>query len=217
MVLAGAGISAVAPSDVPSWWHFNETVLERIVALAREGFAFEAETGEALSALQLEDVGVTRFSDVVADCIAGEHWFRLLRHLDGTTPGPCHDALAEFASSGQLAAIITTNFDTLLEQAFTDAGVALSVVVPAGSALAPLDEDGPCQLVKIHGSAKDSESLVDLASQKLRGLPVVLQRWLGRAFAEHPVLVAGFSGADLALGEDYLGLGGASETTSESR
>jgi tetratricopeptide (TPR) repeat protein len=213
VVLAGAGISAITPSDVPSWWHFNTTVLERIVALAMQDLALAPETVETLHALTIDDVGVALFSELAADSIAGDGWFWLLRHLDGTVPAQCHDALAQLAADGRLAAIVTTNFDTLIEQAFADAGVPLDIHLPGAGPPAPLTGDGPCRLLKVHGSVGDAQSLVDLTSQKLRGLPQTTRRWLMEAFAEHPVLVAGFSGADLQLADDYLGLHAAAPHT----
>jgi hypothetical protein len=60
--------------------------------------------------------------------------------------------------------------------------------------------------VKVHGSVSDSTSMVDLASQKVRGLSADLRRWLSRTFSEHPLLVVGFSGADLEFHDDYFGL-----------
>jgi len=197
----------VSPSDLPSWWHFNEAVLDGVRSMARSSFELPDETIAELDRLTIEDIGVTRFSEIVSSCFAGSSWFDLLTHLDGTVPSPCHDALARLAEKGQLAAVVTTNFDTLIERAFSDRGVPLDVYVPFEGAppVADLDDASPCRLVKVHGSVTENSSLIDLARQKARGLPPLLRAWLSRVFAEHPVLVAGFSGADLDLGKDYFG------------
>lgn len=61
---------------------------------------------------------------------------------------------------------------------------------------------GPA-VFKIHGSVTDSTTIVDTVSQKLRGLGVPVRGRLIELFQRHHVLVAGFSGADLAFGPDY--------------
>lgn len=207
VVFAGAGISAVPPSDLPSWWHFNEAVLDGVRASAKGGFDLPLDGVRELDELTVDDIGVTKFSEVVTDGFAGSSWFDLLSHLDGSLPSPCHDALAQLAERGLLAAIVTTNFDTLIERAFADRGIPLDVYIPfdGASPAADLGDVGSCLLVKVHGSVTEKSSLIDLARQKARGLPPLLRAWLSRTLAEHPVLVVGFSGADLELGEDYFG------------
>ncbi|HEV2890465.1 MAG TPA: SIR2 family protein [Frankiaceae bacterium] len=213
VVLAGAGVSAIPPSEVPSWWGFNNSVLEAMKARTRR-YVRNPGLAQQVASLGLDEIGVAVFSAEVADAFAGSSWFDALGCLDGDTPSPCHDALATLAGRGELAAIVTTNFDTLIEQAFQDAGVPLDVYMPGGSlppwSLAP---DDPCILIKVHGSVtRTSSSLVDLATQKRRGLPPNVQAWLARLFASHRVLVAGFSGADLDLSDDYFGVWRAAPT-----
>jgi hypothetical protein len=219
VVLAGAGISAVAPSDLPSWWHFNEAVLEGIRDRFLDGFPqSDADVQTGLERLELNAVGVARFSQIVYDAFAGSSWFALLTKLEGSVPNQCHDALATLAAEGKLAAIVTTNFDSLIERAFGDLGVALEVKAAGGAWPIPdLSPDSACQLVKVHGSALQADSLVDLANQKTQGLPPMLRAWLSRLFSEYPLLVAGFSGADLEFGPDYLGLEEAAALTPSPR
>lgn len=214
VLLAGAGISSVAPSNLLSWWHFNEAVLRGIGRHAITSYSFDDDLVAAIRRLSLDAIGVTLFSQVVYSAFAGSSWFDLLPHLDGNVPNPCHDALATLAAHGRLAAVVTTNFDTLIEQSFYDLGLVLDVQVPSpATTLADIGRDDVPRLVKVHGSASEADSLVDLASQKARGVPPHVRTWLARAFAEHPVLVLGFSGADLELGDDYLGLEAAAPTT----
>lgn len=85
VVLCGAGISAPAPSSVPSWWGFNETVLDVIRTRYADSHPVESAAA-VLDGLRLEQLGVVSFSQVVTDAFAGSTWFRLLRCLDGTAP-----------------------------------------------------------------------------------------------------------------------------------
>jgi tetratricopeptide (TPR) repeat protein len=213
VVLAGAGISAPPPSDLPSWWGFNQAVLDGIRRQVLADDELEPGLQRAIDSIELDSIGVALFSQVVYSAFAGSSWFELVGHLDGTVPNQCHDALAGLAAAGRLAAIVTTNFDTLIERAFADRGVPLDVELPSAGTASEIGAGGVCTLIKVHGSANEAETLVDLANQKARGVPPTLRARLARAFAEHPVLVLGFSGADLGLGEDYIGLGAAAPHT----
>ena len=209
VVLAGAGISAVPPSDLPDWWQFNQAVLDGIRKHLFATNFVEQPLVSALERITLDDINVTLFSEVVHSAFAGAQWFDLVARLDGSVPSPCHDALAGLAAEGRLAAVVTTNFDTLIERAFEDRGIPVDVdIVTPDLHPVPLSGD-TCRLIKIHGSVSATSSLVDLAGQKARGVPHLVRAWLARLFTEHPLLVAGFSGRDLELGEDYLGLSAA--------
>src|SRR3954454_14641470 len=149
-ILAGAGISAPPPSDLPSWGGFNLAVLDGVRRQVTGSFELDPELRPAVDAIQLESIGVELFSQVVYSAFAGSSWFDLVQHLDGNVPNQCHDALAELARAGRLAAIVSTNFDTLIERAFADRGVPLVVEFPGGT---PPGEVGPgstCKLIKVH-------------------------------------------------------------------
>lgn len=57
----------------------------------------------------------------------GPDYFRVWQSIETDISGPVHIGIAELASKGRLAAIITTNFDRLLEIALQDRGVAYRV------------------------------------------------------------------------------------------
>ena len=82
---------------------------------------------------------------------------------------------AELASRGRLAAVVTTNFDRLIEEALRSRGVPFNAVhdAPGFAALAGLANGdlGALPIVKIHGSIEDSSSLVDTLRQRLAGRP----------------------------------------------
>lgn len=58
----------------------------------------------------------------------------------------------------------------------------------------------------MHGSVKQTTTLIDTVSQKLRGLPPYVRYALAGLDRRFALLVIGFSGADLELGDDYLPL-----------
>src|SRR5947209_2848438 len=190
VVLCGAGVSTPAPSSLPSWWDFNDTVLEVIRRryLASEDVPASART--AVNELRLEQIGVLGFSQFISDAFAGRTWFRLLRCLDASTPNPAHQALVRLAASGVLKTVVTTNFDTLLERACRGV-VNAQVMHTADSSPDAIESDDRLLIVKLHGSATQPTTLVDLATQKARGLPTAWADWLEGLWRRHAVLVLG--------------------------
>src|SRR5690349_9408064 len=119
------------PSSLPSWSAFNETLLAEIkeCALGMPGLAGAAQA--AITGLSLQQIGFTVFSEAIVKIITAEGYFPVLQALDGTQINANHQALAQLAAAGSVRAIVTTNFDTLIEQAFAGAGVPLRVAATA--------------------------------------------------------------------------------------
>ena len=59
-------------------------------------------------------------------------------------------------------------------------------------------------LYKIHGTVGADTTFVDTVSQKMRGLGSAKRKHLHAVYDAFHTLVVGFSGADLAFGQDYL-------------
>ena len=216
VVLCGAGVSVAAPSSVPSWWGFNQLVLDELRSRFVTAHRVPVRAAGALTSLSLDSLDVTEFSQIVSDAFAGDTWFDVLGVLDGVAPNINHHTLAAWAKAGPLRVVVTTNFDTLIERAMHEDGVEHRVFDCLLDEPPKLSGIGsPVAVVKLHGSASRRASLVDLAAQKRRGLPGDWLDWLEDVFGGLHVVVAGFSGADLALGEDYLRLRAASPRTPE--
>jgi NAD-dependent SIR2 family protein deacetylase len=127
VVFAGAGISMPPPSSLPSWYLINEVVLESL-ARRLEPFAgrkFSEEVRQTLIATRNEKT--RHFSpDYHAQIIedeCGPDYFRVLQALDAKEWNGCHSGIAALAKAGFIAAVVTTNFDRLLERALDAAGV----------------------------------------------------------------------------------------------
>jgi len=204
VVLAGSGISVLAPSYLPEWRGFNEALLEGVKDLALTFPGLNEDAQSAIRGLSLDRFQVEAFSDAVVDAYAGDEYFPVLKILDSTQPNANHRTLAELARRGVLRAVVTTNFDTLLEQAF--AGLPFETCITAEDyARVPHDCERPV-IYKIHGSVTSTTTLVDTVTQKLGGLALHVRERLARLFGEAHTLVLGFSGGDLKFGEDYLAL-----------
>jgi hypothetical protein len=211
VILCGAGLSIAPPSSVPSWWEFNEGVLRGIRHRYQGSLSVPARARAPLARLSLEKLDLNQFSQTIADAFAGATWFELLSVLDSGDPNENHRALVALATTGILRSILTTNFDTLIERTFSVSNRQFSAV---NTLTDPPPRDWSREapvVVKLHGTANNASSLVDLASQKRRGLPTEWLDSLERLFATSSILIVGFSGADLGLFNDYLRLEAASK------
>jgi hypothetical protein len=109
-----------------------------------------------------------------------------------------------------LRAIVTTNFDRLLERALQQNGVAHRVYASA-DAFNVLQQDlaagaAAFPVIKAHGTADDPATMVDTLAQRVAGRPKALEDAITELLRSHACVVLGFSGADLAYDPDYLGL-----------
>jgi hypothetical protein len=205
VALCGSGISAIAPSFVPSWYRLNAATLDGIRNLAVTHVLSSSPSRAAVASLDPEDVPIATFSQVLSDAFAGRHWLTILTVLDGDTTNGVHQALASLIDQGRCHAIITTNFDTLLERACRETGLDVTVVLPGPPAAAAAGQSRPA-IYKIHGSVQRPESMVDLLLDKRRGLGVETRNLLAASCRDQHLVVLGFSGEDFAMDADYLGL-----------
>lgn len=214
VVFAGAGVSMPPPTCLPSWKAVNEVILDaladRLVVFTDEDFARELR--DRLVATRDDTTWFTPDyqAQLIEDEIGGEY-FRVLRALDTDDRNGAHEAIAMLAAHGCLAAIVTTNFDRLLERALDSAGVGHRVYFERAQ-LATLPDvlaggtTGCLPLIKVHGSIEAPDSMVDTLRQRLMERPEGLEEALCRLMADNHVLFVGFSGADLSYDPEYLGL-----------
>lgn len=200
VVVAGAGISKDAPANLPSWWDYNFILLEMIGKLGAEALG---NKGNLLNLNHLkEKVPVASVSDFFESRIAGKSYFPLISMLDGAKPNVHHLMLAELAKEGVISAIITTNFDTLIERAFKEKKVNYNVIDVVSDYYTK--ERGGFPIYKIHGSADNPAHAIDTVKQKLRGLPIEKKDTMKRIIECNHILFMGFSGEDFLFGTDYI-------------
>ena len=119
VVFCGSGPSKGAPSYLPDWRSLNQFVLDEARAAGLRALpGLSSSSGAAVESLSLTELPVASFSDQLVTLAAGSTWFEFLRLLDSEQTNAGHRALAELAEAGTLAAIASTNFDTLIERAF---------------------------------------------------------------------------------------------------
>lgn len=221
VVMAGAGVSAGPPSALPGWHQLNRMIVaalgERVDGyLGRAGYT--ADVCAAIDARRTAGAFPPDYQAQILEENSGEYYFRALQCLDGTTRNAAHEAIAHLAAQGVLAAIVTTNFDWLIEQALSARGVAFEVAYEPETYARCLRgltaaAGGPLQVVKVHGCVRALRSMVDTLKQRLLGRNEQLERVLAHLLAGHPWVFLGFSAEDLETDDGYLGLIPASKSS----
>lgn len=201
VIIAGAGISKDSPANLPSWWDYNFLLLKTINDLAASELP---DRIHPLDQNKLEKyIPVVSVSDYIVRGAMGKSYFPLLRLLNSSQPNNNHYALAQLAKKRKIAAIITTNFDTLIEQAFDKLGVPYQLILDDKDYQDILLNDD-CALLKIHGSVTSDDTLIDTITQKMKGLSCLKKEAIKRFFRKFPVFVLGFSGEDFRFDIDYI-------------
>ncbi|HLF76742.1 MAG TPA: SIR2 family protein [Dehalococcoidia bacterium] len=174
-------------------------LVERVAALE------VADTGSDPEAWYVEKFGKPpRYSELLGQlgATAAARSTILRRYFEATeeereqgrkVPQDGHVAIAELVQRGYVKVIITTNFDRLLEQALSAAGVTPTVIstVDALKGALPLHLS-PCTIVKVHGDYLDTR--IRNTTDELESYERPLEQLLDRIFGEYGLVVCGWSG-----------------------
>jgi hypothetical protein len=212
VAFVGAGASALPPSNRPTWNGFNSLLLECLCERVRDFSRDRQPTSDILSQLKARRDGTRFFSpDFQAQLMeeeVGPDYFLVWQSLETAVYGPAHAQLAELAARGRLAAIVTTNFDRLIEIALNARAQPFQVFHDEASfrSLASGDHqiEASLPIIKIHGSIEDPSSLVDTLRQRVVGRSDSLQAVLDRLLLRFAWVYLGFSGADFSYVPNYL-------------
>jgi hypothetical protein len=158
-LFAGAGISVLPPSSLPSWWQVNEAIVDALAGEAAAAMPSTALLVERVKRCEAEGKLPPEFAAEVVFDTFGDDYFEVLRCLEGARPNRVHRWFAALVKASRLPVILTTNFDTLIERACDELGAPLKVLVEAkdyaGLDLARhlADPAAPTLLAKLHGTA----------------------------------------------------------------
>lgn len=104
IVVAGAGISKDAPSNLPSWWDYNITLMECIGEFGAKALNREDNL------LKVDEITnripVTSISEFFVDRIANKTYYPLLSLLNASQPNMHHLMLARLAKRHMIKAIV---------------------------------------------------------------------------------------------------------------
>ena len=214
VAFVGAGASAIPPSQLPTWKGFNQLLLDCLCERLDDYSGKRQPTARMMEAFKSRrDDAKLLAPDFQAQLMEeeiGHDYFAVWQSLGTSVYGPVHVALAELATRGRLTAVVTTNFDRLVETAMHDRGVLYQVYYDAtgfDQLAAPGGQSpGTLPIIKIHGSIEDASSLVDTLRQRMVGRPPALNRALRVLLEFAPWVFLGWSGADFSYNEHYLGV-----------
>jgi tetratricopeptide (TPR) repeat protein len=215
VIFAGAGVSIEPPSNLPSWRDVNRIVVRSLAAQAAEAIGEPLASKGAdliLARHQQEKLPPEYQAQVLAELLHSRY-FDVLRHLDSDRPNANHLAIAWLAKLGRVCAVVTTNFDRLIEAAFAAVDVPLERhFQPAHFRTLAGDlgrferQDGVCQLLKLHGSVDDATTLIDTLAQRKQGFAAPVLDSVRYLLRNGHWLFLGFSGLDLEADANYLAL-----------
>ena len=217
VVFAGAGVSADAPARAPGWFALNGMILD---ALKRRVTNYLGRDSIWLDQVIHGLVGrrdahrfPPEYQAQIMEEQCGKNYFRALGALNVAQRNKSHAAIARLARAGHVQAVVTTNFDCLIESALEAENVPCESFIDVDG-FRRLRNGSPAMsnahrvvpVLKIHGSVESTTSMIDTLQQRMIGrgdlLAELLVAWLGR----HVVLYVGFSASDLNHNPDYLGL-----------
>ena len=126
IVMAGAGVSAGRPSALPGWKPLNAAISHALChrlesSLDRPGWL--ADIAPLVDAERDADRFPPEYQAQLIEEMCGERYFRALQALDIDVMNPSHDGIAALAAAGAVRAVVTTNFDRLIEQALDGRGL----------------------------------------------------------------------------------------------
>jgi hypothetical protein len=213
VILAGAGVSAIPPSCLPDWVSLNKMIVgalcERIETYLNRP-AYTRQLQQRVNARLNETSFPPDYQAQILKENCGDPYFKALQSLDISTTNPVHEIIGWLARQGFINAIVTTNFDCLLEKALDKQGVLYEVAYEPSTYkrclgwLKTRTSTTPLPVLKVHGSVKDHSSMVDTLKQRLLKRNKNLDKCLEILLSKYFWLVTGFSARDLETDCNYL-------------
>jgi len=195
-LLLGSGVSR--PAGIPTGWEVLIDLVRKLAAMLGESaepdpaawfrrrFGRDPDYPRVLEALAASPVERARVMQSYFEPTPEE------KEAGLKVPGAAHRAIAGLVAEGYVRAIVTTNFDRLLEKALEAAGIAPTIVSTpeAAEGVLPL-QHVPVLLLKVHGDVLDPGARN--TARELDAYDPRIDRLLDRIFDEHGLVVCGWS------------------------
>jgi len=200
----GAGVSIAPPTNALDW---NSFIKHIITALATHSkpIGYTHSTYQRVLDSVVSYAGKPELVlQVLHDksTLSDDNFFRLLRSLESLKPNFNHYALAQMAANKSLQYIVTTNFDTCIEQALTDLSIKYkSYVDHEGAAELAYrvrndKHEGLVHVLKLHGTIKDKSSIVMTLNEAALPLSTDHHTVIRTIAEKFSFLFVGYSGRD---------------------
>jgi|GEM_PF-1604416 hypothetical protein len=195
VLFAGAGVSKDA--GIPTAW---DVMLETASLL----YAESVKTGEENQKIDLEnwfqtsEYGQMTYAELMDQLYPNypDQQSFLKQALGTKPPGDVHYLIAELARRDIIRAIITTNFDTHLENVLEEKGLKVQVISNYEDLIhcEPLIHCKDFRIYKPHGTL--GRGAIRNTPKDLEKLSPQMEEELIRVLSEHGVIVLGYSGRD---------------------
>lgn len=198
-LLLGSGISSSA--KVPTGWGITLDLIRQLAAAEGEAELCSPDPAKWYSAKTGKDPDYSEIIESLASK-EDERQSLLRRYFEPAddeereegvrVPTRAHHAIAKLAKSGHIRVIVTLNFDRLLEEAMSAAGIHPNVVSSEDGVvgMVPLNH-GEVTIIKLHGDYRDTR--LRNTSTELASYPKHLQRLLDEVLERYGLIVCGWS------------------------
>jgi hypothetical protein len=208
-MLLGSGTSTAA--HVPTGWGVVIDLIGKVAALQGEEAARES-VADPEGWWARQGLGEPRYDtllEALASTVAARrdllHGYfepasQTERDRGVKQPTAAHRAIADLVSAGRIRLILTTNFDHLIEDALTAAGIPPQVISrpEAIQGMATL-QHARATVIKLHGDYLDVDAMRNTPAE-LAVYDPAMQDLLARVFDEYGLIILGWSGEwDTAL------------------
>lgn len=203
VLFCGAGISKDA--GVPTGWDILLDTL-RLIRAQEEGENKEYTNGEIESYYEKKYKDAT-YSEIIGSIFPSieEQRAFLKKKFEGKTPGKAHKLIAQLVKEGLVRFIITTNFDSLIEQVLDEAGLRgkYTVISDKEQVLSskPWNHVEICRVYKIHGTIEQGR--IRNTEKDLKQLDEEIGTDFLDIIERHGVIVLGYAGNDKAVMEYF--------------
>ena len=203
LFFCGAGISLEPPAGLPDWKKLRDFTLESI---AKKNELLSLHLPLLLETPMIAEPGEKGItpevvaSEIMANC---SEYFESFRALKDGKPNINHVYIAKMAGAGFIRHIITTNFDTFIEEALHKENVPF-FVCRTDEEFAKFDEQQQTVVLKLHGCLSLPKTITSTVEQEAVGLSFEKKQAIRTLLGHYNFLFWGYSGADLKIDLDYL-------------
>ena len=196
VLFVGAGISNAAPSNCPTWNELLGLVLDTVQKNFSGLGMYRDALGERVKTIKPELLCQILYGNLLED------FWGFLDLMQLGRPNLNHDCIARLAKNNSVPLILTTNFDTYIEEALHNLNISFGLHISSfpGRLLKPLKNRAhpreETQVVKIHGSLDERTSIVLTLRQAGLKLRPDLSQLIAAALDSYTILIVGYSGND---------------------
>ena len=197
VLFIGAGVSKDA--GIPSGWDILLNVLKKIRQQDENTtHNFSQEEMEIYYKEKHEEK--FDYADIISSLYHSREEQReyLKNQFEGITSGEAHKLIAEMVNKNLIKFIITTNFDSLLEQALDDIGLRGKYTVISSDedvqTSKPWSSEQTCRIYKINGTIE--KGIIKNTKKDLAIMPENLQKDFLDIIERHGVITLGYAGND---------------------